>query len=122
MTKAMFNEKQPEVRMVSLGGNLKQFQIALHEKEVVTTSDMMSDVSSDPQIQYQYDWNEFRTDALTEDDVRADPEKYLDYVPIESLPETEKTASIDARLKSLQEAQEETAQALQDMIAMQMEA
>lgn len=122
MTKAMFNEKQPEVRMVSLGGNLKQFQIALHEKEVVTTSDMMSDVSSDPQIQYQYDWNEFRTDALTEDDVRADPEKYLDYVPIESLPETEKTASIDARLKSLQEAQEETAQAVQDMLAAQMEA
>ena len=54
--------------------------------------------------------------------VKADPEKYLDYVPIESLPEAEKTASIDARLKSLQEAQEETAQALQDMIAMQMEA
>lgn len=122
MTKAMFNEKQPEVRMVSLGGNLKQFQIALHEKEVVTTSDMMSDVPSDPQTQYQYDWNEFRTDSLTEDEVKADPEKYLDYVPIESLPEAEKTASIDARLKSLQEAQEETAQALQDMIAMQMEA
>lgn len=101
---------------------MKQFQIALHEKEVVTTSDMMSDVPSDPQTQYQYDWNEFRTDSLTEDEVKADPEKYLDYVPIESLPEAEKTASIDARLKSLQEAQEETAQALQDMIAMQMEA
>lgn len=80
------------------------------------------DIKADPQTQYQYDWNEFVTDALTEDEVKADPEKYLNYTPIASLPEPEKQESIDATIKALQDAQEETAQAVQDMLAMQMEA
>ena len=78
------------------------------------------DIKAEPQTQYQYDFNEFRTDALTEEEVKADPEKYLDYTPIASLPEQEQPASIDAALKALQDAQEETAQAVQDMLAAAM--
>ncbi len=78
------------------------------------------DIKAEPQTQYQYDFNEFRTDALTEEEVKADPEKYLDFTPIASLPEKEQTPSIDAALKALQDAQEETAQAVQDMLAATM--
>lgn len=78
--------------------------------------------NSEPITQYQYDFNEFRTDTLTEGDVKADPDKFLDYTPIASLPEQEQGPSIDASLKALQDAQEETAQAVQDMLMAQMEA
>ncbi|WP_135358133.1 hypothetical protein [Anaerolactibacter massiliensis] len=121
MTKALFSEKQPEVRMTLVDG-INQFQICLNEEEVTTPaqSSHTEDDTSEPITQYQYDFNEFRTDALTEEEVKADPEKYLDYTPIASLPEQEQPASIDAALKALQDAQEETAQAVQDMLAATM--
>lgn len=78
------------------------------------------DIKAEPQTQYQYDFNEFRTDALTEEEVKADPEKFLDYTPIASLPGKEQAPSIDAVLKNIQNAQEETAQAVQDMLAAAM--
>lgn len=115
-------EKQPKVRTTVLDNGLLQFQIALHEEEITVQAQTSpsEDIKAEPQTQYQYDFNEFRTDALTEDEVKADPEKFLDYTPIASLPEQEQPASIDAALKALQDAQEETAQAVQDMLAATM--
>ncbi len=107
---------------MTLVDGINQFQICLNEEEVTTPaqSSHTEDDTSEPITQYQYDFNEFRTDALTEEEVKADPEKYLDYTPIASLPEQEQPASIDAALKALQDAQEETAQAVQDMLAATM--
>lgn len=125
MTKAIFMEKQPEVRTTALDNGLLQFQICLHEEQIEVASQNYpseEDVKSDPQPQYQYDFNEFRTDALTEDEVKADPAKYLNYTPVDTMPEPEKTVSIEKRIKAISDAQEETAQAVQDMLAMQMEA
>ena len=121
MTKALFSEKQPAVRVTLVDG-VSQFQICLNEEEVTEQAQSFhtEDDTSEPITQYQYDFNEFRTDALTEEEVKADPEKYLDYTPIASLPEQEQPASIDAALKALQDAQEETAQAVQDMLAATM--
>lgn len=121
MTKALFSEKQPAVRVTLVDG-VSQFQICLNEEEVTEQAQISpsEDIKAKPQKQYQYDFNEFRTDALTEDEVKADPEKFLDYTPIASLPEQEQPASIDAALKALQDAQEETAQAVQDMLAAAM--
>ena len=42
------------------------------------------------------------------------------YCFVRALPEQEQPASIDAALKALQDAQEETAQAVQDMLAAAM--
>ena len=83
---------------MTLVDGINQFQICLNEEEVTTPaqSSHTEDDTSEPIIQYQYDFNEFRTDALTEEEVKADPEKYLDYTPIASLPEQEQPASIDA--------------------------
>lgn len=122
MTKAIFTEKQPEVRTTDLGSGMLQFQLCLHEEEVTVQSQSYDNEESTSQTmtEYQYDFNEFRTDALTEEEVKADPEKYLSYTPIASLPEDEQQPSIDARLKEIQTAQEETAQAVQDMLMMQM--
>lgn len=107
---------------MTLVDGINQFQICLNEEEVTTPAQSFhtEDDTSEPITQYQYDFNEFRTDALTEEEVKADPEKYLDYIPIASLPEQEQPASIDAALKALQDAQEETAQAVQDMLAATM--
>ena len=103
---------------------MKQYQIALNEVEVTeeVTSFMKTDDGFAPTPQYRYDWNEFITDALTEEEVKADPEKFLDYTPVDTLPEPKKTVSIEKRIKAISDAQEETAQAVQDMLAMQMEA
>lgn len=126
MTKALFMDKQPEVRTTVLDNGLLQFQICLHEEEITVQAQSFHTEGgkeaevAEPITQYQYDFNEFRTDALTEDEVKADPEKFLDYTPIASLPEQEQPASIDAALKALQDAQEETAQAVQDMLAATM--
>lgn len=120
MIKALSATKRPAVTITVMDGT-KQYQIFLNEQEVtMTTPDMDGEEHSE--TQYQYDFNEFRTDALSEDEVKAHPEKYLNYTPIASLPEPEKQESIDATIKALQDAQEETAQAVQDMLAMQMEA
>ena len=123
-TKAIFSEKKPAVTVTVISGNMKQYQIALNEVDVTeeVSSFMKTDDGFDPTPQYKYDWNEFITDALTEDEVKADPAKYLDYTPVDTLPEPEKTVSIEKRIKAISDAQEETAQAVQDMLAMQMEA
>ena len=127
MTKAIFSSKQPAVTVTVINGNLKQYQIALNEVEVTDdVASLMKDSYHDkeyiPVPMYKYDWNEFITDALTEDEVKADPAKYLNYTPVDTLPEPEKTVSIEKRIKAISDAQEETAQAVQDMLAMQMEA
>lgn len=123
MTKALFSEKQPAVRVTLVDG-ISQFQICLNEEEVTTPAQSFhsdeKEVTAEPITQYQYDFNEFRTDALTEEEVKANPEKFLDYTPIASLPEKEQAPSIDAVLKNIQTAQEETAQAVQDMLAAAM--
>ena len=123
-TKAIFSEKKPAVTVTVISGNMKQYQIALNQADVTeeVSSFMTTDDGFDPTPQYKYDWNEFITDALTEDEVKADPAKYLDYTPVDTLPEPEKTVSIEKRIKAISDAQEETAQAVQDMLAMQMEA
>lgn len=66
--------------------------------------------------QYVYDFNQFKDDTVDEADVKANPEKYLEYVTTkvpESAPTTE---TIEDRVQTLEQRQDDADQALQDLI------
>lgn len=83
MKKAIFSEKQPEYRYFTLADG--HADVFIYEYiGVVTTVNEMEDSSS---IGYEYKVNEFRTlqSQITEDMVKSNPLKYLDY-EVTSLP------------------------------------
>lgn len=78
MKKANFTEKQPEYRYFPLAdGNADIFIYSYIGEITETTGESES-------VVYKYDMNEFRVsqDLVTEDMVRDNPTKYLDYKPI----------------------------------------
>lgn len=83
MKKAIFSEKQPEYRYFPLADGHADVFVYEYIGEV-TNADEMNDSSS---VGYEYKVNEFRTlqSQLTEDMVKGNPQKYLDY-EIVSLP------------------------------------
>ena len=120
MTKAMFAERQDPVTVTQIEG-VNYFQICLHEQEVQAQHGMdPNGEESEPVTEYEYDFNEWHDSTTDPDVVKADPEKYLTYSPVDDLPEPERTKTTEARLVALEKAQEATDQAVQDMILAQL--
>lgn len=86
--------------------------MALNEKEVV-------DITEDHTItQYEYDWNEFKDDNLTLEDVLENPSKFLEYDP-KPTPEPTKENIYDV-VKELETKQDIAEQAIQDLMLLMM--
>ena len=78
MKKATFTEKQPEYRYFPLAdGNADVFIYRYLNESTETTDESETTV-------YEYDINEFRVpqNLITEDMVKANPMKYLEYKPV----------------------------------------
>lgn len=116
MTNAIFSEKQPEVKITALDGE-NYFQICLNEKEIKESRPALGDEEPEEETGYQYDFNSWHDSSTNPDDVKQNPEKYLDYVP--SATPTEKTPTLTDRIKALEEQQAASDAALQDLIMMQ---
>ena len=78
MKKATFTEKQPDYRYFSLADGNADIFVYSYIGEITETTDESESVV------YEYNINEFRVsqDLVTEDMVRDNPTKYLDYKPI----------------------------------------
>lgn len=78
MKKVTFTEKQPEYRYFSLADGNADIFIYSYIGESTEKADESESVV------YEYDINEFRVsqDLVTEDMVKANPMKYLEYTPI----------------------------------------
>lgn len=78
MKKATFTEKQPEYRYFPLADGKADIFIYRYIGEITETTD-----ESETTV-YEYDMNEFRVpqNLITEDMVKANPMKYLEYKPI----------------------------------------
>ena len=120
MTKAIFAARQDPVTVTQIEG-VNYFQICLHEQEVQTQRGLDPDgMGSELATEYEYDFNEWHDATTDPEAVKADPEKYLAYTPVDDLPEPERTKTTEARLVALERAQEATDQAVQDMILAQL--
>lgn len=77
MKKAIFSEKQPNYRYFPFADGYADVFIYEYIGEVTTVNEM-NDSSS---VGYEYKVNEFRTlqSQITEDMVKSNPLKYLDY-------------------------------------------
>ena len=75
MKKATFTEKQPDYRY---------FQLADGKADVFIYSYIGESTDESESVVYEYDINEFRVsqDLVTEDMVKSNPMKYLEYKPI----------------------------------------
>ena len=95
MIKSRFMEKQPSVKVVEK--NKVYVFICLNETEV-TEENMNKEDSSTPVIMYEYDYNEIIEDigVLDMDDVKANPEKYLDYKKATKKTDKERIAELEA--------------------------
>ena len=94
MTKSRFMEKQPSAKVVEK--DKVYVYICLNEKEV-TEDHINSEESAEPVTMYEYDYNEIIEDigVLDIDDVKTNPEKYLNYKKAKSQP-TERIAELEA--------------------------
>lgn len=75
MKKANFTEKQPDYRY---------FPLADGKADVFIYSYIGESTDESESVVYEYDMNEFRVsqDLVTEDMVKSNPMKYLEYKPI----------------------------------------
>lgn len=72
--KARFLTQQPQTKVVESGGSTYVF-ICLNEKHGSEEFD-----GSQTEY-YEYDYNEFSGESLNIEDIRAHPEKYINYTP-----------------------------------------
>ena len=88
-------EKQPSVKVVEK--DKVYVYICLNETEV-TEENMNSEESSAPVTMYEYDYNEIIEDigVLDIDDVKANPEKYLNYEKAAEKTDKERIAELEA--------------------------
>lgn len=93
------------------------FQICLSEKEIKESRPAMGGDELFEETGYEYRFNSWHDSSTNPDDVKKNPEKYLDYVP-SAIP-TEKTPTLADRIKSLEEQQAASDAALQDLIMAQ---
>lgn len=95
MTKSRFMEKQPSVTVIEK--EKVYVFICLNETEV-TEENMNSEESSTPVTMYEYDYNEIIEDIgiLDIDDVKANPEKYLNYEKTVEKTDKERIAELEA--------------------------
>ena len=93
MTKSRFMERQPSVLVIER--DKVYVYICLNEKEV--TEDRGEEFA-EPVIMYEYDYKEIIEDAgvLDIDDVKENPEKYLDYEKVTEKTDRERIAELEA--------------------------
>lgn len=93
MTKSHFMEKQPSTKVVEK--DKVYVYICLNETEV--TEDRREE-SAEPVTMYEYDYNEIIEDVgvLDIDDVKANPEKYIDYKKATEKTDKERIAELEA--------------------------
>ena len=96
MTKSRFMGKQPSVKVVEK--DKVYVYICLNEKEV-TEDHINSAESAEPVTMYEYDYNEIIEDigVLDIDDIKANPEKYLNYEKAVEKTAKERLADLAAR-------------------------
>lgn len=94
MTKSRFMEKQPSVKVVEK--DKVYAYVCLNETEV--TENHVNDGESVPITMYEYDYNEIIEDIgiLDIDDVKANPEKYLDYKKSTEKTDKERIVELEA--------------------------
>ena len=95
MTKSRFMEKQPSVKIVEK--DKVYVYICLNETEV-TEDHTNGEESSEPTTMYEYDYKEIIEDigVLDIDDVKANPEKYLNYEKATVKTDKERIAELEA--------------------------
>lgn len=95
MTKSRFMEKQPSVKVVEK--DKVYVYICLNEKEF-TEDHTNSEESSESITMYEYDYNEIIEDigVLDVDDVKANPDKYLNYEKAVVKTDKERIAELEA--------------------------
>ena len=95
MTKSRFMEKQPYVNVVEK--DKMYVYICLNEKEV-TEDHTNSEESAESITMYEYDYNEIIEDigVLDIDDVKTNPEKYLNYKKAVGKTDKERIAELEA--------------------------
>lgn len=95
MTKSRFMEKQPSVKVVEK--DKVYVYICLNETEV-TEDHTNGEESSEPTTMYEYDYKEIIEDAgvLDIDDVKENPERYLDYEKAVEKTDKERIAELEA--------------------------
>ena len=96
MTKSRFMEKQPSAKVVEK--DKVYVYICLNEKEV-TEDHTNSEESAESITMYEYDYNEIIEDigVLDIDDVKTNPEKYLNYEKAVEKTDKERIAELEAR-------------------------
>lgn len=115
MQKAIFDQKQENVVVKDIEG-VKQYTICLNEEEIEMTSYEPDKDTTTIKIEYQYDFNQFYDSELNEEDVKTNPGKYLDYVASSKVPAEESTKTLDERISTVEQRQDDADQALQDLI------
>ena len=95
MTKSRFMEKQPSAKVVEK--DKVYVYICLNEKEV-TEDHINSEESAEPVTMYEYDYKEIIEDigVLDVDDVKSNPEKYLNYEKATVKTDKERIAELEA--------------------------
>lgn len=112
MTKARFTDKQDTVRVKTLDGE-NYFAIALNEAQIDVPMETETGTTQTVTM-YEYDYNEWHDHTTDVDAVRAEPSKWLNYMP--SVVPTEHTPTIGERISTLEDKQAATAAALQDLM------
>lgn len=110
MQEASFFERQELVTVITVDG-VKQFIICLNEREKTNTIGLEEKMEYK---QYVYDFNMFKDSSIDENDVKANPQKYIEYVP--KIAEPIMQATIEKRVMVLEQRQNDADQALQDLI------
>lgn len=101
--KARFTEKQNPVTWNTLPDGNVDVMICLNEKTVTETYP-----DTDPETEqtvFEYDFNQFRErqEKISEETVRASPEKYLKYIPKEEKSTEQKIAEQAEQIEMLKD-------------------
>lgn len=105
--KARFTEKQDPVTWNTLPDGKVDVMICLNEN-IVTETYSGGDPENPEHIEhtmYEYDFNQFREDQkkISEETVRASPEKYLKYIPKEEKSTEQKFAEQAEQIEMLKD-------------------
>lgn len=94
MQSAVFMERQPKVRWQPVNGGMVDVTLCLNERETVLENE--GEEGTATQV-WEYDFCLFREKAslIDEEEIRADPEAWMDYQP-------QKEQTIDEKLQAMQ--------------------
>lgn len=94
MRSEVFMDRQPEVRWQPVNNGMVDVTLCLNEREVTVES---GEGDGAPMQMWEYDFCLFREKAslIDEEEIRADPEAWIDYQP-------QKEQTIDEKLQAMQ--------------------